>query len=158
MRKIPFFYLIENELQAEAIAIELALEGFTHYDISVLIPEPLARRSGLLSSEPGRTPACGALGILALGGGNMPLPGIGILVAKGPLVLNPRRDLDVTRALENSGVPEEQAEVYMREVGEGRILFGVLVRENSHEERVVSAIFSEAGATQAFPAEVAAAG
>jgi|GEM_PF-1651200 len=151
MSKIPYFCISDNELQAEAIAIELALEGFTHHDICVLIPESLAQRSGLLlPSESYDAPFLSALGLLALGG-NLPLPGMGVLVAKGPLVLNPRGDMNVAKALADAGVPAKQAATFMREVDEGRILFGVLVRESSHEERVVGLIFNEAGATHAYP-------
>lgn len=158
MKKVSLFCLTENELQAEAVSIELALEGFTHHDISILLPETPASRSGLLLAslaDPGKPVTPGALGLLALAS-NVPLPGIGTLLARGPLVLSLRGDMDVQRALIEAGIPLEQAAWYMEKVMEGKVLIGVLVREGSPEEKVVSSIFIEAGAEAVFPLKEAA--
>lgn len=156
MKKKPFFCVVENEIQAESVAIELALEGFTHYDVSVLLPENRGESDkwstsgaySCMSSETGAS--LGALGLLALSG-NLPVPGLGTLLAKGPLMIALRGDFDLVEALKSLGIPEEMSHDYAEKVSHGGILMGVFVRNGSPEEKIISHIFSDSRVQSVFP-------
>ena len=140
-KKTAVFGIYSSREAAERAADAIVNAGFTPADISVLLPENLGNRSiGTEKSTKapegaaagGSTGAVlgGTLGLLA-GIGALAIPGVGPLIAAGPIMAT-LAGLGVggaiggiTGALVGMGIPEYEAKRYEGRVKEGGILLSV---------------------------------
>lgn len=124
-KKIAVFGIYPSSLDAERGAADLISAGFSSPDISVLLPDVRSKQGatagGLLS---------GALGILA-GAGALVMPGVGPIVAAGP-ILGGLAGAGVggaagglAGALVGLGIPEYEAKRYVGRVQDGGTLLSV---------------------------------
>src|SRR5512140_97065 len=135
------FGLYTTRRQVENAVDELKAQGFRNTDISVLLPENVgtkdfAHEKGTKAPEGMATGATsgavvgGALGWLA-GIGSLAIPGVGPLIAAGPIVAALAGAGvggavgTLTGALIGLGIPEYEAKRYEGRVKEGGILLSV---------------------------------
>jgi hypothetical protein len=135
--------LVEQQTQAETIVNELRSNGFASSDISVLFPIASSARDFVLE-ENTKAPEGAIAGVSAggmLGGtlgllvglGALAIPGIGPILAAGPLFaalsgLAAGAALGgVTGTLVGMGIPEIEAKQYEGHIKGGRILVSVHV-------------------------------
>jgi hypothetical protein len=162
MSKKSVICVASSERQAAGIVDCLNDEGFSGDDISVLFPDKSGTRDfthekGTKAPEGAATGAGtgavlgGALGWLA-GMGALAIPGVGPLVAAGPIaaVLSGAAVGGavggITGALIGLGIPEYEAKRYEGKVKSGGILISVHT-EDSDEAKQAAEIFKEAGAS-----------
>lgn len=155
------FCIASTEAQAEEIVQRLKEEHFSYNDISVLFPDKagtrhFAHEQHTKAPEGAATGAGtggvlgGALGWLA-GIGVLAIPGLGPLIAAGPLMaaLSGAAVLGalggVTGALIGMGIPEYEAKRYEGRIKDGNILISVHVKDH-HEARQARHIFEQAEA------------
>ncbi|MGU3471628.1 general stress protein [Paenibacillus sp. D51F] len=139
---------------------ELQATGFKRDELSVLTQdkeryEGMMDESGTMAPEgiaAGVTTgglAGGAVGLLA-GLGALAIPGIGPLLAAGPIVAAisgaavGASTLGIAGGLVGMGFPENEAERFQNEVKDGRIL--VLAEADRHDARDILGIMERAGA------------
>lgn len=135
------FCILENEIQAENLVGELRQAGFSENDISVLFPDTtgtrdFAHEQKTKAPEGAATGAGvggmlgGALGLLA-GIGALAIPGVGPLIAAGPLMgalsgaAAGAAVGGLTGALVGMGIPEFEAKRYEEKIRAGNILLSV---------------------------------
>lgn len=156
------FCIADTREKAELIVDRLRALGFSGEDISVLMPD----RSGThdfahkkATKAPEGTVAGagtggvigGALGYLA-GIGALTIPGIGPLIAAGPIMAALSGAAvggavgGVTGALVGMGMPEYEAKRYAGKVEDGNILVSAHT-EDSDEASAARVVFKKAGAT-----------
>src|ERR1700757_1381452 len=140
-KKTAVFGIYSSRETAERAADAIVKAGFSPADISVLLPENLGNRSiGTEKSTKapegatagGTTGAVlgGALGLLA-GIGALAIPGVGPLIAAGPIMAALAGAGvggavgGVTGALVGMGIPEYEAKRYEGRVKDGGILLSV---------------------------------
>jgi hypothetical protein len=158
MSKKSVFCIATSELQAAAIVERLKAAGFSNNDISALFPDrsgtrDFAHRKGTKAPE-GATAGAGTgavlggtLGWLA-GVGALAIPGIGPLVAAGPLAAALSGAAvggavgGIAGALVGMGIPEYEAKRYEGKVKEGGILISVHTEDSDEAERAED-IFKE---------------
>src|ERR1700736_4011569 len=140
-KKTAVFGIYSTRSAAENAADAIVKAGFATSDISVLLPEnlgsrPIATEKATKAPE-GATPAAGtgavlggALGLLA-GIGALAIPGVGPLIAAGPIMAT-LAGLGVggaiggvTGALVGMGIPEYEAKRYEGRIQKGGILLSV---------------------------------
>src|SRR5436853_4326523 len=155
------FCIATSEFQAESIVNELKVAGFSDNDISVLFPDKTGTRDfahehHTKSPEGAATGAGtgavigGALGWLA-GIGTLAIPGVGPLIAAGPIMAALSGAAvggtvgGVTGALIGMGIPEFEAKQYEGKVKGGNVLIAVHA-ENSDETDRAKKIFEAEGA------------
>ncbi|HEX9788012.1 MAG TPA: DUF3341 domain-containing protein [Candidatus Binatia bacterium] len=155
------FGLVDNEFQAERVVEELRNAGFSNNDISGLFPDKTATRDfaheqHTKAPEGAATGAAtggvlgGVLGWLA-GVGTLAIPGLGPLIAAGPIMGAlagagaGAAAGGLTGALIGLGIPEYEAKLYEGKIKEGNILIAVH-SENSEETKRAKEIFERAGA------------
>jgi len=153
--------IASSETQAEAIVDRLQSIGFSNQDISVLFPDKrgtkdFAHEHNTKAPEGATTGAGaggvvgGALGWLA-GIGALAIPGVGPLIAAGPLMAALSGAAvgaalgGIAGALVGMGIPEYEAKRYEGKIKGGNILIAVH-SENSEEAKRAKAIFEEFGA------------
>jgi hypothetical protein len=153
--------LVDTEDQAETIVGKLRNAGFSENDISVLFPDKGSTREFAHKKETkmpeGATIGAstggavgGVLGLLA-GIGSLAVPGVGPLIAAGPIMAALSGGAigaglgGITGALVGLGIPEYEAKRYEGKVKEGGILVSVH-SENRDEVNRAKEIFKEAGA------------
>ena len=152
------YCLANSDAQAIRIATRLRDCGFSSSDISVLAPDrsgvrDLGHENTTKAPEGAATGAStgailgGALGWLA-GVGSLAIPGVGPLIAAGPILAALSGAAvggtlgGTTGALIGLGVPEYEAKQYETRLRDGNLLISVHVN-NSEEAGRVRDIFSE---------------
>jgi hypothetical protein len=152
------YCLAKSDAQAIRIATRLRDSGFAPSDISVLAPDrsgvrDLGHENTTKAPEGAATGAStgailgGALGWLA-GVGALAIPGVGPLIAAGPILATLSGAAlggavgGTTGALVGMGIPEYEAKQYEARLHEGNILLCVHV-DDSEEAGRVREIFSE---------------
>ena len=161
MSKKAVICIASSETQAEAIVDRLKSTGFSNSDISVLFPDKrgtkdFAHEHNTKAPEGATTGAGaggvvgGALGWLA-GIGALAIPGVGPLVAAGPIMAALSGAAvgaavgGLTGALVGMGIPEYEAKRYEGKIKGGNILISVH-SEDSEQTKRAKAIFEEFGA------------
>lgn len=155
------FCLAMDEGQAIRIVDQLKGAGFANNDISVLLPDKSSTREfavekGTKAPEGAVTGVAsggvigGALGWLA-GIGALAVPGVGPLIAAGPIMAALSGAAvgatagGIVGSLVGMGIPEYEAKRYQNRIREGRILIAVH-SENSDQTRSAKQIFEDSGA------------
>ena len=155
------FCIAKTEGQAQRIVVDLKSAGFGNNDISVLFPDKTGTRDfaheqntkapeGAAAGAGTGGVVGGALGWLA-GIGALAIPGVGPLIAAGPIMAALGGAAvgaavgGLTGALVGMGIPEDEAKRYEGKVKDGNILISVHT-EDSDERARAKAIFERAGA------------
>lgn len=150
-----------SEGQANQIVDTLTNAGFSSNDISVLFPDKetsheFSHEKNTKAPEGAVTGAAtggvlgGALGLLA-GIGALAIPGVGPLIAAGPLLAALSVAAagatvgGITGGLIGLGIPEIEAKRYENRISQGNILISVLVRTGDEASRAKE-IFKNASA------------
>jgi hypothetical protein len=153
--------IAKTERQATEIVGQLKTAGFSGNDISVLFPDregtrDFAHRKETKAPEGATAGATtggvlgGALGWLA-GVGTLAIPGVGPLIAAGPIlaaltgVAAGAAVGGITGALVGYGIPEYEAKIYEGKLRDGNILISVHT-EDSKERSRAKQIFDRCGA------------
>jgi hypothetical protein len=155
------FGIANSEVQAEAIVNQLKLAGFSNHDISVLFPDKRGSRDFAheqhTKAPEWATSGAGAGGLLggALGWlagiGVLAIPGVGPLIAAGPIMAALSGAAvgatvgGITGALVGMGIPEYEAKRYEGKVRAGNILLSVHTDKRQDLKRARE-IFDEFGA------------
>jgi hypothetical protein len=154
------FCILNNVEQAEGVVESLKSCGFSNNDISVLFPDKssskeFAHEKHTKAPEGATTGATtggvlgGALGWLA-GIGALSIPGVGPLIAAGPIMAALTGGAvgaavgGITGALVGMGIPEFEAKRYEGKIRRGNILISVHA-ENSDESKRAKQILEDAG-------------
>ena len=152
------YCLANSDAQAIRIANRLRTAGFSPSDISILAPDrgglrDLAHENSTKAPEGATTGAAsgallgGALGWLA-GVGALAIPGLGPLIAAGPILATLTGAAlggtagGLTGALVGLGIPEYEAQAYEGKLREGHILMCVHA-DSSEEAGRIREIFGE---------------
>ena len=155
------FCIAKTTAQAQRIVGDLKDAGFSNTDISALFPDKagtrdFAHEQNTKAPEGATTGASaggllgGTLGWLA-GIGALAIPGVGPLIAAGPIMAALGGAAvgaavgGLTGALVGMGIPEYEAKRYEGKVKDGNILISVHT-EDSDERARAKAIFERAGA------------
>jgi len=161
MAKKSVLCITDTWAQAEHIADRLKAAGFSNNDISAIFPDTQGNRDfahkkgtkapeGAAAGAGGGALLGGAFGWLA-GIGALAIPGVGPLVAAGPILAALTGAAvggavgGIGGALVGMGFPEYEAKRYEAKVKEGAILISVHT-DNSDEVKRAKAIFEECGA------------
>ncbi|MDP9149044.1 MAG: hypothetical protein M3O36_03760 [Myxococcota bacterium] len=153
--------IVPDRMQAESIVTQLKAAGFSNDDISVLFPNQRGTKDfahehntkapeGAVAGVGTGGVLGGALGLLA-GIGAIAIPGVGPLIAAGPLLAALSGAAagaavgGVTGALIGMGIPEIEAKRYEGKVRGGNILLSVHTENNEEKQRAEN-IFKEARA------------
>jgi hypothetical protein len=149
--KRSVFCIANSQNQAENIVDRLRGAGFSNSDISVLFPDTAGTRDFAHRKETkapeGTTAGVGAgaltggvLGWLA-GIGALAIPGVGPLIAAGPIVAALTGAAvggtvgGITGALIGMGIPEYEAKRYESKIREGNYLVSVHTEDNDQADR-----------------------
>jgi hypothetical protein len=161
-KNVAVFGIFKSRQGVESAVDALKVEGFANQDISVLFPYNEGTREFAIEKETkapeGATTGAGAgvviggaLGWL-LGAGLMTIPGIGPIIAAGPLATSLLAGAGlggivggIAGALVGMGVPEYEANRYEGLVKEGGILLSVH-SEDSHWADKAKDILNRTGA------------
>ena len=144
--------LVHTRVEAENIVTALKGAGFTENDISALFPDKegtkdFAHDNTTKAPEGAVTGAStggllgGALGLLA-GIGALAIPGVGPLIAAGPIMATLSGAAvgatvgGVSGALIGMGIPEYEAKMYEGKVRDGNILLAVHCADGDQVKRV----------------------
>jgi len=155
------FCIAQSEAQATTIVDELKAAGFSNNDISVLFPDKtgtkdFAHEQQTKAPEGAATGAGtggvlgGALGWL-VGIGALAIPGLGPLVAAGPIMAALSGAAagaavgGLSGALIGMGIPEYEAKRYEGKVKDGNILVSVHTEDSTERDRAKE-IFTRVGA------------
>lgn len=156
MSKKSVFCIVTTESQAAAIVERLKAAGFSNNDISALFPDKSGTRD-FAHSKGTKAPEGAAAGVgtgAVLGGalgwlagiGALAIPGVGPLVAAGPIAAALSGAAvggavgGIAGALIGMGIPEYEAKRYEGKVKAGGILISVHT-EDSDEAKLVEEIF-----------------
>jgi hypothetical protein len=159
--KNAVFAVVSNAVQAEAVVDQLRLAGFANHDVSVLFPDVEGSQE-FAHAKSTKAPegavigasAGGLLGGMAgwlLGIGTLALPGVGPLIAAGPIfaalggVAIGGTAGGLSGALAGLGFPEYEAKLFAGKLQDGNILLAAHA-ENDREIRIAREIFERAGA------------
>lgn len=162
------FCIARSRSQAERIVVDLRSAGFVSNDISALFPDTQGTRDFAheqsTKAPEGATAGAGAGGLLGgafgwlAGIGAIAIPGVGPLIAAGPLLgalsgaaLGAAVG-GITGALVGMGIPELEAKRYEGKVRDGNILISVHTEDHAQRKRA-SEIFEAAGAEDVGSAE-----
>lgn len=154
--------LLSNQEQAERVVSELQAAGFSGNDISILFPDKQGTRDfaaekhtkapeGAVAGAGAGGAIGGTLGLLA-GIGALAIPGVGPLIAAGPIMAALSGAAagaavgGLTGALVGMGIPEIEAKQYEGKVKSGSILVSVHVDEDAERARAKQ-ILQNAGAS-----------
>lgn len=141
MSKKAVFCIAKTESQADSIVAELKSTGFSNNDISALFPDKKGTRDFAheknTKAPEGATTGAGAGGLLGgtlgwlVGIGALAIPGVGPLIAAGPIVAALSGAAvgaavgGIGGALVGMGIPELEAKQYESKVRDGNILISV---------------------------------
>ena len=154
--------IVHTRLEAENLVNALKSEGLLESNISVLFPDKDGQRDfahdasskapeGAVTGASAGGILGGTLGLLA-GIGALAIPGVGPLIAAGPLmaalsgVAVGATVGGVSGGLIGMGIPEYEAKVYEGRVRDGNILLAVHCR-NGDEMKVAEDAFKKYGAS-----------
>ena len=161
MANTSVFGIFSNRAEVEAAIDRLRIEGFRATDISILLPENLGNKDmgvkGASKAPEGATVGGvsggaigGVLGWLA-GIGTLAIPGVGPLIAAGPIV-GALAGLGaggatgaVVGALAGFGIPEYEAKRYEGRIRKGGILVSVHTDDSDWTDKAKH-ILEDAGA------------
>jgi len=161
MAKKQVFGIAKSYSQAEQIVERLQTSGFPTSEISVLLPDTEGRHDighvkATKAPEGATTGAAaggvtgGVLGLLA-GIGALAIPGVGPLIAAGPIVAALSGAAvggatgGIVGGLIGLGIPEIEAKRYEEKLKAGNYLIAVHTRNDDEEDRAEE-IFKNAGA------------
>ena len=161
MSKTSVLCIASSESQAIRIVDRLKASNFSNNDISVLLPDKsgtkdFAHEQHTKAPEGAATGGVtggvlgGALGLL-VGIGALAIPGVGPLIAAGPIMAALGGAAvggavgGITGALVGLGIPEYEAKRYEGKVRDGNVLISVHT-EDSEEVKLAKEIFKQAGA------------
>jgi hypothetical protein len=153
--------IVQTRPQAEAIVRDLQAAGFSSNDISVLFPNKEGTKDfahehntkapeGAVAGASAGGVVGGTLGLLA-GIGALAIPGIGPLIAAGPLLAALSGAAagatvgGITGALVGMGIPEIEAKRYEGKVKGGNLLISVHA-ETSEQQKRAEQLFKAARA------------
>ena len=156
------FCLCHDDKQASFLVDQLKNSGFSSDDISVILPDRSGTRDfahekhtkapeGATTGAVGGGVLGGVLGWL-VGAGTLAIPGLGPLIAAGPIVAALSSAAvgasagGVIGALVGMGIPEYEARRYEGKIREGHILLSVHL-DSSEETARAKDIFRRSGAT-----------
>src|SRR6187431_708063 len=162
MSKTQVFCIAKTHSQAEQIVQRLQTSGFPSEEISILLPDTEGKHDighvkatkapeGMTTGAATGGVAGGVIGLLA-GIGALAIPGVGPLIAAGPIMaaLSGAAVGGATGgligALVGLGIPELEAKQYEGKVRAGNILISVHT-ENSEERSRAKQALEESGAT-----------
>ncbi len=157
--------IVESRPIAEALVTRLQSEGIDGKDISVLLPDTSGTRDfahehstkapeGAITGVGAGGVVGGTLGLLA-GIGALAIPGIGPLIAAGPLLAALSGAAagatvgGITGGLIGMGIPEIEARHYEGKIKNGNILISVHT-DSADVQKRVEATFKEARAQDIF--------
>ncbi len=162
--------IVPNENQAEYVVGQLQHAGFSNTDISVVFPEQPRSRDfapGHDTKAPeGAIAGVGAVGLvggtlgLLAGIGALAIPGLGPLIAAGPLLATLSSVAagaplgGVMGALVGLGIPEIEARRYEGKLRSGNVLVAVHT-EDRQEQEVAERIFRTSRAENVFSTSAA---
>ncbi len=152
MAKKAVFGIVPNLRVAEVAVTNLTTAGFSSNDISVLLPDKDGTRDfahekntkapeGAAAGAGTGGIAGGALGLL-VGIGALAIPGLGPLIAAGPLLATLSGAAvgaavgGLTGALVGMGIPEIEAKAYEGKIRDGNILISVHTEAPEEVDRV----------------------
>jgi len=155
------FCIVDSETQATQVADDLKAAGFDKDNISALFPDKAGSRDfaheqhtkapeGATAGAGSGAVLGGALGWMA-GIGALAIPGVGPLIAAGPIMAALTGAAvggtvgGVTGALIGMGIPEYEAKRYEGEIKGGNILISAHADDGEQRSRA-KAIFERAGA------------
>ena len=153
--------IIETQTQAEAVVSELQNSGIPGGEISVLFPDKQGTKDfahehhtkapeGAIAGVGAGGVVGGTIGLLA-GIGALAIPGVGPLIAAGPLMAALSGAAagatlgGVAGALVGLGIPEIQAKTYEGKIRGGNILVAVHTEDSVHE-KAAKAVLEKHGA------------
>ncbi len=155
------FCIAQSEAQATTIVDELKAAGFSNNDISVLFPDKAGTKDFAHDQQTkapeGAATGAGTGGVLGgalgwlVGIGALAIPGLGPLVAAGPIMAALSGAAagaavgGLSGALIGMGIPEYEAKRYEGKVKDGNILVSVHTEDSTERDRVKE-IFTRAGA------------
>jgi hypothetical protein len=161
MAKKAVFCIASNAGQAERIANDLRLAGFSGNDISVLFPDRSGTRDFAheqhTKAPEGAATGAGTGGILGgglgwlVGIGSLAIPGVGPFIAAGPIMAALGGAAlgaavgGLTGALVGMGIPEYEAKQYEGKIREGNILISVHAEDGDEVDRAKD-VMKRAGA------------
>jgi hypothetical protein len=163
MTNYAVFCIASSEAQAMRIVNNLRSAGFSEGDISVLLPKTMgdsqiaheahtkAPEGGMIGVGTGGV-AGGILGLLA-GIGALAIPGLGPLIAAGPILATLSGAAagaavgGIAGGLIGLGIPEVEAKLYESRIREGNILITAHVGDNDALLERAKDIFEAEGAT-----------
>lgn len=150
--------VFDSHDQAERAVAELRQSGFDTNEISIVAKEKqgqgrdmqsdttMGMNMGTVSDGATTGGALGGLAGLAMGAGALAIPGLGPIIAAGPIagLLSGAATGGIAGSLIDWGIPEEQGRRYENEIKAGKILAAV----RTHESKIDSAaeIFRQNGA------------
>jgi len=154
--------IVESRTSAEVIVDSLRAAGFDNADISALLPDKRGTKDfahenntkapeGAVAGVGAGGVIGGTLGLLA-GIGALAIPGVGPLIAAGPLMATLSGAAagaavgGVAGALIGLGIPEIEAKRYEGKLQGGNILLAVHV-DDGDEEKAATRILKDSGAT-----------
>ncbi len=154
--------IVHTRVEAEALVTDLKSNGFIENDISVLLPDKegtkdFAHDNSTKAPEGAVTGASaggvvgGALG-LAAGLGALAIPGVGPLIAAGPIMAALSGAAvgatvgGIGGALVGMGIPEYEAKMYEGKVRDGNILLAVNCTDGE-QVKVAETLFKAANAS-----------
>jgi hypothetical protein len=155
------FGIVKTSSQAQMIVERLKAAGFTASDISVLMPDKEGTKDFAVDNQtkaPEGTAAGASTGAVLGGGlgwlagiGALAIPGVGPLIAAGPIMAALTGAAlggtlgGVSGALIGMGIPEYEARQYEGKLNGGHCLVSVH-SEDSHQTEKAKKIFEDAGA------------
>jgi rhodanese-related sulfurtransferase len=148
-KNIAVFGVYASDMDAERGAADLISADFPSPDISVLLADLRSKRE-LAGARNAGSIAVGSLsGALAIlsGGGARLIPGMGQIVAAGPITARLERlDSAVTESLSAAllgwGIPEHEAKSYEARIREGGILLAVRCESPARAKRAAQVLNS----------------
>jgi hypothetical protein len=156
------FCLADSEDQAARIVTDLQASGFSNNDISVLFHDKIGTRDFAhehhTKAPEGASVGAGTGGVLGgvvgllAGIGSLAIPGVGPLIAAGPIMATLGGAAvgaavgGLTGALVGLGIPEFEAKVYEGKIRSGNILIACHTRTSDDVKRAKD-IFQACGAT-----------
>jgi len=161
MAKTQVFCIAKGRPQAERIVEQLQASGFPTSEISVIVPDKEGRHEigpvkatkapeGATTGGVAGGVTGGVIGLLA-GIGSLAIPGVGPLIAAGPIMATLGGAAvggatgGIIGALVGLGIPEVEAKRYESQLKAGNYLIGVHVQNDEEEDRAEQ-IFEDADA------------
>jgi hypothetical protein len=143
--------IVETQVQAEAVVSDLQASGVPASQISVLFPDKQGTKDfahehntkapeGAIAGVGAGGAIGGTIGLLA-GIGALAIPGVGPLIAAGPLMAALSGAAagatlgGVAGALVGLGIPEIEAKTYEGKIRGGNILVAVHTEDSEHQKR-----------------------